>query len=69
MTTYLGDLQTPGDAAVGSADGAPTAYGGIGNTGVDGVVGVTYATAATGCNAGSNVPKTGNEAEDFFITG
>jgi hypothetical protein len=69
MATYLGDLQTPGDAAVGSANGAPTAYGGIGNTGVDGVVGVTYAIATTGINGGSNVPKTGNEAEDFFVTG
>jgi hypothetical protein len=69
MATYLGDLQVPADAAVGSADGAPTAYGGIGNVGLTDINGITYATAATGINGGSNVPSTANEAEDFFITG
>jgi len=69
MATYCADMQVPADAAVGSANGAPVAYGGIGNTSVDNVSGITYTIAAIGINLGANTPTTANLVEDFIATG
>lgn len=61
MATYIGDLQFPASVAVGSADGAPSAYGGASQIGPDTTLGIEYATATTGINAGSNAPSTSTQ--------